>query len=71
MPPGEAFSRVKIDEQLRDVGWNLMDAHLIPPAQPTTSCKLVHRSKQMIHLIGLQSLTNYRICLNHLSELVH
>jgi hypothetical protein len=32
MPPGEAFSRVKIDEQLRDVGWNLTDDRPHPVA---------------------------------------
>ena len=29
IPPGEAFSRVKIDEQLRDVGWNLTDGRSV------------------------------------------
>ena len=32
---------------------------------------LVHRGKQMIHLIGRQSLMNYRVRLNRLSESVH
>jgi type I restriction enzyme R subunit len=29
MPSGEAFSRVKIDEQLRDVGWNMTDGRSV------------------------------------------
>lgn len=29
MPTNEAFSRVKVDAQLKDVGWNLLDGHSV------------------------------------------
>ena len=51
MPPGEAFSRVKIDEQLRDVGWNLTDdrphrphsgwQRTLTPYLPIPACRVI------------------------------